>query len=123
MGFFIKIPVGGGVQRAPKCWQPRHCAGSRPTRKYDIGLGLFGDGVATRIKPGIHLLQQLDPMVVPNSRLQRTGSEAGYGRLNIHPILQSASICICDLLSLNYPIIPLLPCNLGLPSINWSFLD
>ena len=54
--------------------------GLGPTRKYDIGLGLFGDGVATRIRAGTHLLQQLDPMEVPSSRLQRTGSEAGYGR-------------------------------------------
>ena len=99
-------------------------SGSRPARKYDIGLGLFGDGVATRIRAGTHLLQQLDPMEVPSSHLQRTGSEAGYGRLNVHPILRSASICICDLLPLklsNYPF--LLPCNLDLPSINWSFLD
>ena len=44
-------------------------SGSRPTRKYDIGLGLFGDGVATRMKPGTHLLQQLDSMEVPSSRL------------------------------------------------------
>ena len=81
-------------------------SGSRPARKYDIGLGLFGDGVATRLKAGTHLLQQLDPMEVPSSRLQRTGSEAGYARLNVHPILRSASICICNLLPLNYPIIP-----------------
>ena len=61
--------------------------GSRPTRKYDIGLGLFGDGVATRIRVGTHLLQQLDPMEVPSSRLQRTGSEAGYGHLECPPDL------------------------------------
>ena len=44
-------------------------SGSGPTRKYDIGLGLFGDGVATRIRAETHLLQQLDPMEVPSSRL------------------------------------------------------
>ena len=73
------------------------------------------------MRAGTHLLQQLDPMEVPSSRLQRAGSEAGYKRLNVHPILRSASICIYDLLPLNYPIIPLLPYNLDLLSINWSF--
>ena len=58
------------------------------------------------MKPGTHLLQQLDSIEVPSSHLQRTGSEAGYGHLNVHPILRSAYICICDLLPLNYPIIP-----------------
>ena len=83
-------------------------SGSRPARKYDIGLGLFGDGVATRMIPGTHLLQQLDSMEVPSSRLQKTSSEAGYGRLNVHPILRSASMCICDLLPFklsNYPLV------------------
>ena len=88
-------------------------SGSRPTRKYDIGLGLFEDGVATRIRAGTHLLQQLDPMEVPSSRLQRTSSEAEYGRLNVHPILRSASICICDLLPSNYPIIPFIIIQFG----------
>ena len=79
-----------------------------PSWKYDIGLGLFGDGVVTRMIPGTHLLQQLDSMEVPSSRLQRTDSEAGYGRLNVHPILRSASMCICDLLPFklsNYPLV------------------
>ena len=97
--------------------------GSRPTKKYKIGLGLFGDGVATRMIPGTHLLQQLDSMEVPSSRHQRTGSEAGYGCLNVHPTLRPASICICNLLPFNYPIIPLLTYKLDFPSINWSFLD
>ena len=52
-------------------------------------------------------------MEVPSSRLQRTGSEAGYERLNVHPILRSASICICDLLPLNYPIIPFITMQFG----------
>lgn len=47
-----------------------------------------------------HLLQHLDPMEVPNSRHYKTGSEAGYGRLNVHSTLRSVSICICDLLPL-----------------------
>ena len=79
-----------------------------PSWKYDIGLCLFGDGVATRMIPGTHLLQQLDSMEVPSSHLQRTGSEAGYGRLNVHPILRSASMCIFDLLPFklsNYPLV------------------
>ena len=46
------------------------------------------------------LMQQLDPMEVPSSRHQRMDSEVGYGRLNVHPTLRSASICICDLLPL-----------------------
>ena len=76
------------------------------------------------MKPGTHLLQQLDPMEVPISCLQRTGSEAGYGRLNVYPILRSASICIYDLLPLNYPIIPFYYHAIwGLPSINWSFFS
>ena len=57
---------------------------------------------------GTHLLQQLDSMKVPSSRLQRTGSETGYGRLNVHPILRSASMCICDFLPFklsNYPLV------------------
>ena len=116
---------GFPLTQAHKCYGKLATgSGSKPVRKYDIGLGLFGDGVATRIRAGTHLLQQLYPMEVPSSRIQRTGSEAGYGRLNVHPILRSASICICDLLPLklsNYPF--LLSCNLDLPSINWSFLD
>ena len=52
---------------------------------------------------------------MPSSCLQRTDSEAGYERLNVHPILRSASIYICDLLPLVYPIIPLLSCSLDLP--------
>ena len=84
-----------------------------PSRKYDIGLVLFGDGVATRMILGTHLLQQLDSMEVPSSCLQRTGSEAGYGHLNVHPISRSASICICDLLPLNYPIVPFITMQLG----------
>ena len=79
-----------------------------PSWKYDIGLGLFADAVATRMIPRTHLLQQLDSMEVPSSRLQRTGSEVGYGRLNVHPILRSACMCICDLLPFklsNYPLV------------------
>ena len=68
------------------------------------------------------LVQQLDPMEVPSSRLQRTGSEAGYRRLNVHPILRSAPCVFVIYYLLNYPIIPWLPCNSSLPSINWSFL-
>ena len=60
------------------------------------------------MKPGTHLLQQLDSMEVPSSGLQRTGSEDGYRRLNVHPILRSACMCICDLLPFklsNYPLV------------------
>ena len=44
LGISFSIPIGvttigGGVQRAPKCWQPRHCAGSELARKYKMGLG------------------------------------------------------------------------------------
>lgn len=38
----------------------------------------MGDGVAARIKTGTHL-QQLDSTEAPRSRLQRSGSETGYG--------------------------------------------
>ena len=34
---------------------------------------------------------------------------------------READSSICDLSPLVYPIIPLLSCNLDLPSINWSF--
>ena len=50
---------------------------------------------------------------MPSSCFQRTGSEAGYKRLNVHPILRSVSIYICDLLPLNYPIIPFITMQLG----------
>ena len=33
--------VDGGVQRAPKCWQPQYCASLGPTRKYKNGLGFY----------------------------------------------------------------------------------
>ena len=65
LGINFSIPsgvatVGSGVQCAPKCWQPRHCAGSGLARKYKDGLGAhIGDGVATRMRTGTHL-QQLD---------------------------------------------------------------
>ena len=59
------------------------------------------------------LIWQLDSTELPRSRHQRTGSETGYGRLNVHPILRSASICICDLLFLNYPIIPFITMQFG----------
>ena len=66
--------VGGGVQRAPKCWQPRHCAGSRLAMKYKNGLEAhIGDGVATRIKAGTHL-QQLDS----TEDTQKPSSEIGF---------------------------------------------
>ena len=66
--------IGGGVQRTPKCWQPRHCAGSRLSRKYKDGLGAhIGEGVATWIKAGIHL-QQLDS----TQDTQKPSSEIGF---------------------------------------------
>ena len=54
------------------------------------------------------LKQQLDSTEVANSRHQRTGSETGYVRLNVHPILRSASVCVYILLLFNYSIISLL---------------
>ena len=43
LGISFSIPsgvaiVGGGVQSAPKCWQPRYCTGLGPVRKYNIGF-------------------------------------------------------------------------------------
>ena len=46
------------------------------------------------------LVQQLDSTEVSSSRHQRTGSKIGYGCLNVHTTLRSASVCICDLLPL-----------------------
>ena len=57
--------------------------------------------------PGI-LLQQLDSTKVPSSRHQRTGSETGYERLNVHRILRSAFVCVYILLPFDYLIISLL---------------
>ena len=69
------VGVRGGVQRAAKCWQPRHCAGSELARKYKDELEAhIGDGVDTRIKAGTHL-QQLDS----TEDTQKPSSEIGYG--------------------------------------------
>ena len=79
LGIIFSIPsgvatIGGGVQRAPKCWQPRHCVGSRLAMKYKMGLGAhIGDEVATQMKIGIHL-QQLDC----TEDTQKPSSEIGF---------------------------------------------
>ena len=48
LGISFSIPsgvatIGGGVQRAPKCWQPRHYAGSGLARKYKDGIGAISE--------------------------------------------------------------------------------
>ena len=105
--------VGGRVPRTrPSIQRPWHCAGSKLARKYKMGLGPISEMESPPgWNPGI-LVQQLDYTEVPSSRHQRTGSETGYGRLNINPILRSASICVYILLSFDYSIISLLLFNL-----------
>ena len=73
-----------------------------------IGLGPISE---MESPPGWNpriLVQQLDSTEVPSSRHQRTGSETGYGRLNAHLILRSASVCVYILLPFDYSIISLL---------------
>ena len=92
-------PVESPLQAAefstrPSVWQPQHCAGSGPARKYKNGPEAhIGDGFATRIKAGTHL-QQLDSTEIPRSRLQRQGSETRYGFLECPPNL-SIGLRLC----------------------------
>ena len=100
--------VGFLIPTRPSIRRPRHCAGSGLARKYKYGLGAhIEDGVATQIRPENNL-QQLNFTEVSSSRHQRMGSETGYARLNVHPILQSASVCVYILLPFDYLIISLL---------------
>ena len=115
LGISFSIPswivtVGGGV-----FYTRAQVFGDHGTVRAQDSLGntIMGLGPISEMEsppgwnPGI-LVQQLDSTEVPSSHHQRTGSETGYERLNVHPILRSASVYVYILLSFDYSIISLL---------------